>query len=184
MKRKKIFKIIGLILGVIILSIAVFLGFGYYYYQKAYDTENKSYKNYVGYIDQDKALLNNKYELCNESRIYHTYSSAGFKAYSGTKKQFREAVNSEFNTNNYTDSGYLNFRFLVNCEGNPGWFEIIQMNLDLEESSLNQEMVNELFKFTANPNHWNSITYDEIAHNYYMYISYRIENGKVTEIIP
>lgn len=184
MKQKKIFKIIGIILAFIVLAAAGLFGYGYYYYEQAHNTENKPYKKYIGYIDQEKALLNNKYELCYEGGIYHTYSSAALKAYTGSKKQFRETLNSEFNKNNYTDSGYLNFRFLVNCEGNAGWFEIIEMNLDLEETPLNKAMVDELFEFTSNPKHWDTIVYKEAPQNYYMYISYRIENGKVTEIIP
>ena len=72
----------------------------------------------------------------------------------------------------------------MNCEGNAGWFEIIEMNLDLEESPLDKKMVETLFNFTSNPKRWKSLSYKEQPQNYYMYISYRVENGKVTEIIP
>ncbi|MFK7750394.1 MAG: hypothetical protein AB8B65_18525 [Kordia sp.] len=142
------------------------------------------YKNYVGYIDQEKAMMNNTHQLCNNGNIYYTYSSAGLKAYKYSKKEFRDRISKKFNTNSFTDSGYLNFRFLVNCEGKAGWFEIIQMNLNLEEKALNSEMVNTLLKITSNAENWNVITYEETPLNYYMYVSYRIENGKVTEIIP
>ena len=124
MKKKKILKIVLIVITTILVLIGSLLLFGYFYFENAYNTENKPYKNYIGYIDQSKALLNDKYELCNEGSIYHTYSSASLKAYKGDKKQFKDAINSTFNKNEYTDSGYVNFRFLVNCEGNAGWFEI------------------------------------------------------------
>ena len=184
MKKKKILKIFLIVITTILVLIGSLLLFGYFYFENAYSTENKPYKNYIGYIDQSKALLNDKYELCNEGSIYHTYSGASLKAYKGDKKQFRDAINSTFNKNEYTDSGYVNFRFLVNCEGNAGWFEIIEMDLDLNETSLNANMVNELLEFTSKPGQWNVISYDNKPQNYYMYVSYRIENGKVTEIIP
>ncbi|WP_430410709.1 hypothetical protein [Kordia sp.] len=180
----KIFKIIMAIVGVSILAFAGFLAYSYYTYTAAFDTENKPYKHYVGYIDFKKALLNDAYELCDEGRIYNTYSSAGLKAYKGSKKRFRDHINENFNNNAFTDAGYVNFRFLVNCEGNAGWFEIIQMNLDLKETTLNKTMVDSLFTLTSNPENWEIIEYYEAPRNYYMYVSYRIENGKVTEIIP
>ncbi|MCD8414137.1 hypothetical protein LNI90_02945 [Tenacibaculum dicentrarchi] len=184
MKKKKIIKITLISIATLFVMIAGVLLYGYCYFEEAYNTENKPYKNYIGYIDQNKALLNNKYQLCNDGDIYNTYSGAGLKAYKGSKKQFRDALNANFNTNNYTDSGYLNFRFLVNCEGNAGWFEIIEMDLNLKEKPLNKKMVEQLFKFTSNPTHWNVIPYNNEPQNYYMYVSYRIENGKVTQIIP
>jgi len=184
MKKKKILKIALIVTSTIFIVFAGIILYGYLYFKKAYNTENKPYKNYIGYIEQNKALLNDKYELCNGGSLYHTYSSASLEAYKGSKKQFRDNLNTTFNTNNYTDSGYLNFRFLVNCEGNAGWFEIIEMDLDLKEKPLNPTMVNELFKFTSNSENWNVISYENTPQNYYMYTSYRIENGKVAEIIP
>jgi len=180
----RIIKIVAIILGIALLSFAGFLGYSYYNYTEAFNTENKPYKNYIGYIDQEKALLNTQHKLCDEGRIYNTYSSAGLNAYKGSKKRFRDHIEASFNKNTFTDSGYLNFRFFVNCEGNAGWFEIIQMNLDLEETTLNKTMVDSLFKITSNPENWKIIEYYEAPRNYYMYVSYRIENGKVTEIIP
>ena len=184
MKKKKILKITLIVVSTILVAFAGIVLYGYLHIKDAYNTEGKPYKNYIGYIDQSKALLNNKYELCNEGSLYHTYSSASLKAYKGSKKQFRDNLNATFNTNNYTESGYVNFRFLVNCEGNAGWFEIIEMDLDLKEKPLDKQMVEELFKFTSKSENWNVISYDNAPQNYYMYTSYRIENGKVTEIIP
>lgn len=183
---KRIFKIIGIVLGIIVLSISGLLGYSYNNYKNAFDTENKPYKNYIGYIDQEKALLNSEYELCGNGFIQRTYNGAALDAYSINKRHFRKKVNAQFSNTEYSNSGYLNFRFLVNCEGKAGWFEIIEMNLDLEEQKFNSNLVNELLEFTSDSKHWNILRYKEnnTPYNYYNYISYRIENGKVTEIIP
>jgi hypothetical protein len=183
---KRILKISGIIL---LIALSVFLAYGYYAYsayKEAFDTENKPYKRIIGYIDQDKALLNTEYKLCDKGFIQRTYNGAGLDAYAINKKEFRDQLNTTFKTTDYNDSGYLNYRFLVNCEGNAGWFEIIEMNLDLEEQKLNPKLVNQLLEFTSNSKHWNILTYtqDNTPYNYYMYVSYRIENGKITEIIP
>lgn len=181
---KKWVKILLFSLLGILLILGVFAGYFYYKFENAYDTTDKPYKNYIGYIDQEKALLNDVYSLCDDGGIYHTYSSAGLDAYANTKRQFRINLAESYQGDTFNDSGYINFRFLVNCEGNPGWFEIIQMNLDLEETELDSKMVDTLFSFTALSKNWKPLEFKEEPGNYYMYLSYRIENGKVVEIIP
>ena len=181
---KKWVKIVLFSLLGLALIVGVVIGYFYLKFEQDFDTTDKPYKNYIGYIDQDKALLNKSYELCGDGDIYHTYSSASLKAYAGTKKQFRASLAQAYSGSSFTDSGYLNFRFLVNCDGNPGWFETIQMNLDLEEHPLNPQIVDSLFTFTAAAKNWNPLEFRNGPSNYYMYVSYRIENGKVVEIIP
>jgi len=186
MNYKKVFKITGIVLGAIILGFGLYVAYIYYNHKNAFDTTGKPYKNYIGYINPDTALLNSTYTLCNEGYIERTYNGAGLDAYYINKKEFRDQLALNYNGSEFTDSGYLNFRFLVNCEGNAGWFEIIELNLDLEETTLNPKMVANLLKFTSDSKHWNALKYtkEDLTYNYYMYVSYRIENGKITEIIP
>ncbi|WP_036151298.1 hypothetical protein [Maribacter forsetii] len=181
---KKWVKVVLYSLLGIVLIIGAAAGYFYLKFKKDFDTTDQPYKNYIGYIDPEKALLNNTYSLCNNGKIYRTYNGAGLDAYKNTKRQFRINLANKYSGDSFTESGYINFRFLVNCDGNPGWFEIVQMNLDLEEKELNSEMVDSLLTFTAMPENWNTLEFREDPGNYYMYISYRIENGKVVEIIP
>nr|WP_298793235.1 hypothetical protein [uncultured Allomuricauda sp.] len=181
---KKWVKILVYIHIGIILSIAIIMGF---YFWKPFDKNEvtkEKYPHYVGYIDQEKALLNTSNKLCNENRIAYVYNGAAFRAYKKSKKIFRENITKAYKNRGYTDSGYLNFRFLVNCEGKAGWFEIIEMNLDLLQINLNDGMVEQLLHITSQPNHWNVLSFDNTPFDYYMYISYRIENGEIVEILP
>lgn len=184
MKKKKFLKIIGFSFVILITVFVAFSGLTYYNLYGKYDVDSKKYFYHVGHIDQEKALMNNTYPLCDEKRIYKTHHGAPDDAFEGSKKQFRNYILTNYKNNSYEDSGYLNFRFYVNCEGNAGWFEIIEMNLDLEETKLNYKMVNQLFELTSRPENWAVYTYDNKPRNYYMYISYRIENGEITEILP
>jgi|TARA_B110000116_G_scaffold42963_1_gene35434 hypothetical protein len=149
------------------------------------EIDKNKYQHYVGYIDQEKALLKSEYVLCDKENIKLTYNGAAAYAFKGTKKRFRDSILSKYNHTLYQDSGYVSFRFLVNCEGEAGWFEIVEMNLDLQEVDLNDKMVEELLKLTSEKQNWNKLGYrkDE-KFDYYMYILYRIENGQITEILP
>ncbi|MEO9511023.1 MAG: hypothetical protein ABJN84_08185 [Flavobacteriaceae bacterium] len=172
-----------ILLPIVILIVALF-SYGYYNYWGKFPLDEEKYPNYIGYINQDAALLNDKYELCGDKEIYFTYNGAAYRAFQGNKSHFKKYILKTYENKGYSDSGYLNFRFLVNCEGNPGWFEIIQMDLDLNERDLNKYMVRQLLTLTSKPEHWNTLSFDDNPINYYMYISYRIEDGEIFEILP
>lgn len=180
----RILKIITfIVLGLCILAILVVFG-GWLYYSNKFPVDEDAYPTYVGYINQKKAALNNIYKLCDAESIYHVHHGAAEKGYAGNKKQFRETVLATYKNRNFTDSGYLNFRFLVSCEGNPGWFEIIQVDTDYKNTQFSKAMVSQLQAITAESKHWNIISFDGKAVDYYMYVSYKLKNGEITEILP
>ncbi len=184
MKKRKILKsVLFTFLALFLVGIS-FLGYTYYNYFGKFEVDTEKYQHYVGYINQDKALLNSKYKLCDESRVYKVHHGAPKDAFKGSKKRFKDYILSNYKNESYKDSGYLNFRFLVNCEGNVGWFEIIEMNLELEETKLNKKMVDQLLTLTSDSKNWAIYNYKNQPKNYYMYISYRIENGEITQILP
>lgn len=184
MKKRKILKTVLYFIGALLLFGVISFATLYYFAYGKFEVDTQKFPHYVGYINKEKALLNDVYELCDKGALYKVHHGAPEDAFEGSKKQFRNYIITHYENKSYNDSGYLNFRFLVNCEGNAGWFEIIEMNLQLEETKLNQNMVQQLFKLTSNPENWAVFTYDGQPRNYYMYISYRIENGEILEILP
>lgn len=189
-------KIIGKVLLVLLLLVILLAVGAYFYYQQKYPIDEEKYPHYIGYIDQEKARLNDVYTLCDDGSIFHTHHGAAEEGYKGSKKVFRDNILATYKNEGYTDSGYLNFRFLVNCEGNPGWFEIIQVDTDYNPTQFSEGMVSQLLSITAQPKHWNIYSFkknpdhehfydpEEGPKNYYMYVSYKIENGEITEILP
>lgn len=184
MNWKKAIKITALVIGFLVVA---FIGFGIYIYYTHYgkfEVDENTYPHYIGYIDQSSALLNKTFQLCGNGEIHKTHHGAPFAAYKNNKRTFQENVLKTYKNEGYKDSGYINFRFLVNCEGNPGWFEIIEINEDYEEVSHNKEMLDQLLKITSEPSHWAIYSVSEKPQNYYHYVSYKIENGEITEILP
>ncbi len=180
----RILKIITfIVLGLCVLALLVFFG-GWLYYTTKFPVDEKAYPAYVGYINQETAVLNNSYQLCDPEAIYHVHHGASEKGYAGNKKQFKETLLLNYKNNNYTDSGYLNFRFLVTCEGKPGWFEIIQVDTNYNKTQFSEELVSQLLALTAQAKHWNIISFNDAPVDYYMYVSYKLQNGEIVEILP
>ncbi|MGO3182557.1 MAG: hypothetical protein ACTIJ9_06960 [Aequorivita sp.] len=180
----RILKIITfIVLGLCILALLVVFG-GWLYFSNKYPVDEDKYPNYIGYINQETAVLNDVYELCDAESIYHVHHGASDKGYAVNKKQFRDVILSSYKNENYTDSGYLNFRFLVSCEGNPGWFETIQVDSNFNTTHFSKGLVSQLRNLTAQPENWNVITIEDNPVDYYMYVSYKLKDGEITEILP
>lgn len=183
MRTKRVLKIVGITLGCIVIAIACFMGYGYYMFNTSLIPEHEPFEHSSHYIDPDTALLNEGFNVCNENYIVQYYNTPELP-YPKGKNGFRNYINQAYVNDNYSDSGYLNIRFIINCEGEVGRFVIHENNLDLEPSTFNEPLKNQLFKLTSEAKGWNPIFLFEEARDSYMYVSYRIEDGEITEIIP
>lgn len=142
-----------------------------------------NYQNYVGYLDPSKTYSPVEYQLCGDS-IYGTHHGLPKLAYKPNKGIFDEYIQEHFPENLFKDSGYLNFRFIVNCKGQVGRVAIIESTLDLEKTSHLPALVDTLKRLTIRSENWIAPTEKGIDIDYYMYVSYKIENGKIKEILP
>ena len=93
-----------------------------------------------------------------------------------------ETYKSELNSSKET--GYITIRFLVNCEGKTGLFRIQQINGDYKETTFDNKLVTTIFNFVKNLNGWIIEENKGTKVDYYQYLSFKIENGIVKEILP
>jgi len=179
---KKFIKIGLIALGSILFLFLVYVGYVYYIFNNGLFPNEGKFEHSAHYIDPDEALLNDGFTTCNDY-IYQYYND-GELPYEPNKKHFRDYIVSNYKNKNYTDSGYLNIRFIINCEGKAGRFVIHENNLDLEPHQFNKELKNQLFKLTSEVAAWKPVFLYDKDRDAYVYVSYRIEHGEITEIIP
>ena len=180
---KKVFKIIAIIFSVIVIAVVCFNSYNYYMFNLSLIPKNNPFKYASHYIDPKKSLLNEGFTVCNEQRVFQYYNTPELP-YPNGKNKFRDYIKANYINENYSDSGYLNIRFIINCEGKPGRFIIHENNLDLEPKKFNAKLKNQLFKLTSKIKQWKPIFLYKENRDSYMYVSYRIENGEITAIIP
>ena len=145
-------------------------------------TEN-AFKTSAHYIDPTTALLSEGFEVCDENYILQYYNPER-ATYSEGKNGLRNFILSNYTNKNYTDSGYLNIRFIINCKGEAGRYVIHENDLNLEPKTFTKDLKNQLFELTTQLKKWNPNFTRDLERDSYMYISYRIENGNITEILP
>ncbi|WP_167032254.1 hypothetical protein [Chryseobacterium sp. Tr-659] len=58
------------------------------------------------------------------------------------------------------------------------------MNRDLKDMILDPELENKLLQFTKSLDGWLPKEIKGLKVDYYQYLTYKIENGKVSEVLP
>lgn len=89
-------------------------------------------------------------------------------------------------SNKYEGSGYITFRFMIDCEGKMlQKVQVLQTDEHYLDYHFDKGFVNQLFGFCKSLNQWKKVSYEsgEPA-NYMAFISFKIKNGKVINIIP
>lgn len=183
MKKKKIFKITAVIIGSFAMIILVLYTYARYTLKNRFTPNKDIYTNSAEYIDREKALRSKGFSICNENFILQYYNPER-ATYSQGKNKLRSFILSNYKNKNYTDSGYLNIRFIINCKGEAGCYVIHENDLNLKPKKFSGDLKNQLFELTTQLKKWNPNYYNNEYRDSYMYLSYRIENGEITEIIP
>lgn len=183
MKRKKIFKAIGFFLASLLFVFGCFVAYIYYNMHYSLFPDEGAFKHAAHYINPDEAILNENFKICNENYILQYYNQSQVLPYFNGKNGFRNYINENYQNQKYSDSGYFNIRFIINCEGQAGRFITHENNLDLEPHTFNSDLKKQLINLTTSVK-WNPVFIRNKNWDAYMYVSYRIENGEITEIIP
>jgi|GEM_PF-1345470 len=163
-------------------TLSIISGFTYFLntYQNAFD---RKHEGHIGYLNPANRDISENFKRCTDKLPVGFYHSTAPYIYKGGKPVFKRFIQSNYAENNFTDNGYLNFRFLIDCNGAIGDVEVNQLDTNLEISTLNQDLVSQLSKLTLKEENWNSLETREVR-DLYMYIIYKIENGQVVEILP
>jgi len=86
----------------------------------------------------------------------------------------------------YSDSGYITFRFKINCEGKMVQkVQVLQTDEKYSSYHFDKNLVNELYTFIKTLDRWKTVkTKEGEPLLYKAFITFKIKNGKVVNIIP
>ncbi len=148
----------------------------------------KEYPEHVGDIEYNPELDKAHFKTCVKdpySFQYYNFSDNGFQyngGYFELWKEIKEAFRSIKNTER--ENGYIVIRFLVNCEGETDRFRVQEIGLDYQPKKFNKELVNQLLTITKDLKGWNAGEFKGYKVDYYQYLTFVIENGKIKAIKP
>ena len=172
---------IKLILFITLLLITLFTGIYISEYKDVYFTSEK-YQFHIGRISPEGAVQLDSIKNYNGQSIVGYWSSSAPEIYKGSKYQFKKNILANYDGEHYSDFGYLNYRFYINDKGKVIMYKINPMNMNLESSKMNDSLISDITKLVIQKKHWYPILEEETT--YYMHLTFKIENGEITEIIP
>ncbi|MBB4807045.1 hypothetical protein HNP38_002349 [Chryseobacterium defluvii] len=146
----------------------------------------RKYPAQVGDIKFDEKIDDANFKRCipeDQYRYQYYNDSNGFQ-YRGEKIAIIEKLAKSDIYSDKKTNGYITVRFLVNCEAKTGLFRVKQINNDYQETVLDNELKNKLLTFTKSLDGWIPKEIKGKKIDYYQYLTYKIVDGKVSEILP
>ena len=143
------------------------------------------YLRQVGDIPFDAQLDDPAFKVCNENTARQYYNFGKGLMYRGEKVELKRFFQKNFRAQKGSkESGYVTVRFIVNCEGKTGMFRIMQIGRDFQVKHFSKNLVSQLSGLVAQLDGWIVGEQDGKTFDYYQYLTFKIEDGTITEILP
>jgi hypothetical protein len=137
----------------------------------------------VYHIQPDRALDDPFFTLCDVSKAYPYY---GTDTHPRRDKGEITAhfVNNFIPSQEVRDSGFICIRFMVNCIGVAGRFRVIEFDKSYTPMKFDSRISSQLLKLTQNVKDWEPIRFNGGSYDSYCYFLFKIEDGKLTDVLP
>lgn len=161
------------------LYLLLFLLIGPYIALSAQDTR------WIDDIVPDSNLDNVHFKICNTNeQIIQYFNDRNGIQYQGGKHAIDSLFFSTYQSVNVNQSGLIRIRFVVNCHGETGRFRLMSSNLDYQPYEFSTAITDQLLHLSKTMTGWQPKIWKELKVDYYQYLIFKIENGKLTHILP
>jgi len=141
----------------------------------------------VAYIDPNEVLdKSSDFQLCDKiSKIADYYNGTPDAGFDGGKGALKRQLLPKIDTTKLgKESGYLTFRFVINCKGELGWFKTEQAGLDFQEKEFPKELIQYLYEIIAELDTWHPTIIQEEAQDAYVYLTIKLKDGAIIDFLP
>ena len=147
---------------------------------------NHKYKR-VAYIDPETVLdKNSDFQLCeNRARIFDYYNGQPPAGFNGGKGALKRAILPKVDaTKLHGASGFLTFRFVINCNGEIGWFTTEQADLAYQKKQFNPATVQHFYEIISSLTTWHPTVIREKQRDAYAYLTIKLKDGAIIDFLP
>jgi hypothetical protein len=143
------------------------------------------YPAHVGDINSDPKLDDPNFKPCDEEAIKQYYNFGKGLQYKGEKPKINEHFKVRLKTSDKkNESGFLTIRFIVNCAGKTGRFRTQGMDENYNRKTFDDNLTDQLVTLTKIMDGWVIGEHDGKTYDYYQYLTFKIEDGRLIEIMP
>lgn len=139
----------------------------------------------LGHISPSAFGDDSEFKACYEERMFPYYYGKDPSKFSHGKDSLRNYFLKYYDHLGYTnESGYITVRFIINCEGEAGRHQLLQVGLDYQEKEFNAQLTDKLLQLTKNLKDWDPIIFGDSTYDSFIHLTFKIENGELVEILP
>ena len=145
--------------------------------------ESETELDHIGLIPHDPRIDTLDFQVCNENQIYPFFHHRNV-SFKGEKRALVDEIMSKFESTTSGEEGYITIRFVVNCDGISGRFRMIQMDDSYQFKTFSEDLRNQIYGITTSLEGWDVMKIEEVSYDYVRYLTYKIKDGAVTDILP
>ncbi|WP_299222532.1 hypothetical protein [uncultured Aquimarina sp.] len=154
-----------------------------------FDKRSKHGIQRVGYINFDKTIDKDKeLALCLPHKLIADYYNGGNDraGFIGGKGNLKKLIYSKLDTNKLNnESGYLTFRFVINCKGIAGKFVTDESaDFDYNKKQFSKETIAHLYDILSGVKQWKPVIIRNKKRDSYFYVTFILKNGEIQDILP
>ncbi len=148
-------------------------------------TTEEKYYNDLGEIRFDEKLDDINFKVCHEDYTFpFNYGGVGL-VYTGEKRELEKTYFDNYkNTRIEGQTGFITIRFIINCEGKAGRFRVEEMDLNLEPKKFDDTISTQIINITKSLDGWQAYEYEGITYDYQQYLTIKIEDGRLKDVLP
>ncbi|MDB9954039.1 hypothetical protein OAD49_00570 [Flavobacteriaceae bacterium] len=135
---------------------------------------------HVGDISFNEKLDDSSFKVCDETKILQYYSVNA--NYQNGRKALMKEIWDTIEPLSFKASGYITFRFIINCEGDIGYFRVKTIDSELKKNVFDSDKIKRLQMYIENLKHWNAGALGAKTFDSYFVLNFKIETGKITDI--
>ncbi len=141
--------------------------------------------DYIGNISFDEKTDRKDFILCDENHVYQYFNDSEGYLYDGEKLAIEEEFQKKYNqTIVKKENAWVRIRFIVNCFGRTDRFRLLTANYNYEPIEIDKNITSQLLEITKNLSGWIPKKIKEQKIDYYQYLTFKIKDGKIDEILP
>lgn len=150
---------------------------------QAQNKNEQAYTQHVGSIEPNSSLDDPDFTICDDSWIFEYYNFSKGLQFEGEKIKIIEHFKTKYKPI-VEENGYFTVRFVVNCKGETGRFRTESMDFQYQPISFDERTTDQLLKLSKELKGWKVGVYQGKEQDYYQYLTFKIEAGQLTEILP
>lgn len=124
------------------------------------------------------------FTLCNtDEQIIQYFNNGKGVEYIGGKATIDSLFFTKYKQVETNKSGIIRIRFVVNCSGKTGRFRLLSADLNYEPTDFPDSVTAQLIQITQSMDGWQTKTWKDMKIDYYQNLIFRIEQGKLINVI-